>query len=239
MQAPITIAFPIPTTSHGQQWKSVAQCHLIRTFFKSFMSTFSPEYKYKFYFGIDEDDPFYSQASHREQIKTYMSFFSQISVEFIVMKDVPKGHLTKMWNILCKKAYDDGCDYFYFCGDDIEFTKQGWINKAVQLLREHGDIGFTGPTNRNGNQDIITQTFVSRKHFDIFGYAYPEEIKNWYCDDWVNLVYSPRYVYRMDEYHCYNRGGTERYSIVEAREICYRLAIDDRKKIEAYLANRS
>ncbi len=70
MQSPITIAFPIPTTSHGQQWKSVVQSHLVKTFYKSFMSTFSPEYKYKFYFGIDEDDPFYSQASHREQIKT-------------------------------------------------------------------------------------------------------------------------------------------------------------------------
>ena len=31
-----------------------------------------------------------------------------------------------MWNVLFKQAYDDGCDYFYQCGDDIEFkTKVG------------------------------------------------------------------------------------------------------------------
>lgn len=234
----VTVAFTIPTTSYGQNWKKVPQIHLIKTFFKSFMATFSPEYKYKFYFGIDEDDPFYSQSIHQEQIKAYTSFLSQVHAEFIVMKDIPKGHLTRMWNLLCKKAYDDGCDYFYFCGDDIEFMKHGWIKKAVELLEEHNNLGFTGPTNHNGNLSIITQTFVSRKHFDIFGYAYPDEIKNWYCDDWINLIYSPQYVYRMDEYHCYNRGGKERYAIVEARDICHRLANEDRMKIEVYLQNK-
>ena len=33
-----------------------------------------------------------------------------------------------MWNILFKKAYNDNCDYFYQCGDDILFKTKGWNN---------------------------------------------------------------------------------------------------------------
>ncbi len=43
------------------------------------------------------------------------------------MKNIKKGHLTAMWNRLFKKAYQEGCDYFYQCGDDIQFLDKGWV----------------------------------------------------------------------------------------------------------------
>lgn len=230
-----TVAFPIPTTSHGQDWRNVTGCNLFRYLYQSFLKTYSPEFNYRFYLGIDPDDPFYNTIAIQEEIKGYFQAIPRVELEFILLNDIPKGHLTKMWNRLCQRAYDDGCDYFYFCGDDIEFTSQGWIQHAIQLLVNHDNLGFTGPTNLNGNTLIITQTFVARKHFDIFGYAYPEEIWNWYCDDWVNLVYSPDYLYRMDEYHCYNRGGVERYTIYNLKNLCQTLVIRDRKRLESYL----
>ena len=29
------------------------------------------------------------------------------------MKNIKKGHLTVMWNVLFQKAYDEGCEYFF------------------------------------------------------------------------------------------------------------------------------
>ena len=231
----VTVAFLIPTTSRNQNWKSIQEIHLFTTMFPSFLSTETSDYSSRFYLGVDQDDPFYSNTNVQENVLSYMNSFSQVHAEFVIFKDIAKGHLTKMWNQLYKKAYNDECDYFYCCGDDINFTKEGWLEKAIQLLKEHNDIGMTGPSNKNGNTNIVTQTLVSRKHYEIFGYGYPEAIWNWYCDDWINLVYSPNYIYRMDDYPCYNCGGRERYNIVEAKDLCQQLVNEDKKKLEKYL----
>lgn len=116
-----------------------------------------------------------------------------------------------MWNILFKKAYDDGCDYFYQCGDDINFKTVGWVKDCIKKLNENNDIGTVGPINNDGR--ILTQTMVSRKHMDIFGWYFPEEIINWCCDDWINLVYKPKYLYKLNKHYCSNDGGNPRYVI--------------------------
>ena len=38
------------------------------------------------------------------------------------MEKVEKGHLTVMWNILYDNALQQNYDYFFQCGDDIEFN---------------------------------------------------------------------------------------------------------------------
>ena len=63
---------------------------------------------------------------------------------------------------------------------------------------------------------LLTQTFVSRKHMEIFGWYFPEEIINWYCDNWINAVYKPDHYFPLVEYHCGNEGGKERYFINES-----------------------
>ena len=75
----------------------------------------------------------------------------------------------------------------------------------------HDGIGMTGPMN---NQDILTQSFVSRKHHDLFGYYFPEEIENWFCDNWMNEVYQgiDRY-FPLKNHLCNNVGGKERYAV--------------------------
>ena len=102
-----------------------------------------------------------------------------------------------MWNVLFKKAYEDGCDYFYQCGDDICFKTEGWVNDCIKTLIKNRNIGLTGPINNNSS--ILTQAFVSRKHMEIFGWFFPKEIKNWCCDDWYNMVYYPKYLYPLKE----------------------------------------
>ena len=54
---------------------------------------------------------------------------------------------------------------------------------------------------------------VSRKHMEIFGWFFPEEIINWCCDDWYNWVYQPDYFYPLVKHYCANVGGKPRYAI--------------------------
>lgn len=230
-----TIGFPIPTTSRGCNWTSVKDSHLFKLMLPNFFATYTPEYNYKFYIGIDDDDPLYSQPEQQELIKKVFSRYPNMTVSIVSMSGIPKGHLTKMWNRLLKMAYEEGCDYFYICGDDIIVETPGWMKKAVEILKEHNNIGITGPMSCNGNTNIITQTFISRLHWKLFGCAFPEEIKNWYCDDWINLIYRPEYVYLMPEYKSYNLGGKERYDIVRGQGILNYLVKRDRATLENYL----
>ena len=74
------------------------------------------------------------------------------------------------------------------------------------MLQLHDNIGLTGPI--NNNHRILTQSFVSTmQHMEIFGWYFPEEIINWCCDDWYNLVYQPNYFYPLINHFCGNYGG--------------------------------
>jgi hypothetical protein len=117
-----------------------------------------------------------------------------------------------MWNVLFNIAYDDNCDYYYQCGDDIDFTTKGWVNDCIKRLINNNNIGMTGPINNNSS--ILTQSFVSSEHYKIFGYYFPDEIINWYCDDWINIVYkSNDQFYPLINHISLNNGGKERYNI--------------------------
>ena len=89
-----------------------------------------------------------------------------MEIEFIYMDGIAKGHLTVMWNRLFEKAFKDECDYFFQCGDDIEFKTKKWVNDCIATLQNSNDIGLVGPINNNPR--ILTQSFVSRKHMELF-----------------------------------------------------------------------
>lgn len=214
----------IPTTSKGRDWKYPRHSYLFKTL-GSIKETTSNHFNLKVYVGIDEDDLFYTD----ECIDFFKIF--DIPIEFIKV-NVPKGHVTKIWNILAQKACGDGYEYIYMCGDDITFQTKGWLDGSIQKLQENNNIGMTGPRNTNGNTRILTQCLVHRKHLDIFGFFFPEEIKNWYCDDWINDVY-PRL--RIDDkYTCFNSGGEPRYVIEHAKDLCEKLVERDKQILQKY-----
>jgi len=191
----------------------------------SFKNTTNSEYEYKLYVGVDFGDPFYSRP---EIINFYKGI--GLDIEFLFLTNIEKGHVTKIWNILAKKAYDEGANYIFACGDDILFLDNLWINDSVYLLKKNNDIGLTGPLSENIR--IFTQCFVGRKHIDIFGFFFPEEIKNWYCDDWISCVYSIK-SYLIPQ-RCSNSGGKPRYNITECPRL-YELVNRDRKILENYI----
>ena len=72
-----------------------------------------------------------------------------------------------MWNYLFEKALEDNNEYFYQCGDDIWFENKDWIKECIEKMKKQNNIGICGPVNPP-NYRILTQTLVSRKHYEIF-----------------------------------------------------------------------
>jgi hypothetical protein len=200
------------STSKGRNWITIKESYLYNIFIKSFLLTLNKEHNYVVYIGIDQGDTLLDNISNMNIITNFSKVFKNVEFKFIKFdKTVEKGHVTKMWNIVFKTAYDEMCDYFYQCGDDIEFKTNGWVNDSISVLKKNNDIGLSGPLNNNNR--ILTQSFVSRKHMEIFGWFFPEEIKNWCCDDWYNYVYQPDYFFPLKNHFCSNNGGTPRYEI--------------------------
>ena len=206
------IGILVPCTSRGRDdWSSMKDTYMYNLTLKHLLLTQDREHQYAVYIGYDADDRIFGDEEQRKFIARFSLVFKNVTFVFIPFIDIAKGHLTKMWNVLFKQAYDDGCDYFYQCGDDIVFETNGWTNDCIKVLRRSQGIGIAGPINNNFL--ILTQAFVSRKHMEIFGWFFPEEIINWCCDDWYNLVYSPRFLFPVSNHYCSNDGGPPRYTI--------------------------
>lgn len=210
------IGFLILATSNKRnEWKGIKDSYLYNITFKSSFLSISKDKinDYVYYIGIDKNDRIFDNPEAKEELLRFKKIKNNIDIKFIIFDNnkIPKGHATLMWNELFKIAYDENCDYFYQCGDDIEFKTKDWIIDSIKTLKNHNDIGLTGPINNNNR--ILTQSFVSRKHMEIFGWYFPIEIKNWCCDDWYNMVYYPKYLYPLHNHLAVNLGGQPRYDI--------------------------
>ena len=205
------IALIIPCTSKNRSWTNIKESYLFNLTFKTFLLSQDKEHEYHFYLGIDNDDTLFNNLEQQQIILNFSTVFTNVHSHFIIFNNIPKGYLTKMWNQLFLKAYNDGCNYFYQCGDDITFHTKGWVNDSIKMLQQHNNVGLTGPI--NNNHTILTQAFVSRRHMEIFGYFFPENIINWCCDDWYNHVYKPDLFFPLHNHYCSNDGGNPRYEI--------------------------
>tara|TARA_B100001093_G_scaffold510775_1_gene577274 strand:+ start:278 stop:1042 length:765 start_codon:yes stop_codon:yes gene_type:complete len=201
----------LATSNKRDNWEFIKDSYLFNMTLKSFLLTFDKEHNYIFYIGIDKNDRIFDNKGEQEKIIRFNKAFTNIEFKFITMDNIEKGCVTEMWNILFKDAYENKCDYFYQCGDDMEFKTKGWINDCIKILKANNDIGLAGPINNNNR--ILTQAFVSQKHMEIFGWFFPKEIKNWCCDDWYNMVYYPKYLYPLHNHLAVNLGGQPRYNI--------------------------
>ena len=248
------IALLVLATSKGRDWELIKETYLYNLTLKSFLLTLDKEHDYIFYIGIDKNDRVFDNCTQQREITRFSKAFSNVEFKFMTMEDVKKGHVTAMWNKEFKDAYDLGCDYFYQTGDDMEFRTKGWVNDCIKELKKHNNIGISAPINNNNR--IITQAFVGRPHMEIFGWFFPEEIINWACDDWYNMVYHPKYLYPLHHHLSENMGGQPRYDIdnnknftgndreifakntQKLREDTLKLAQSHKPLIEKYIKNK-
>jgi hypothetical protein len=211
-----SIGIIIPSTSKGLNCKDYKETHFYRIFLKSFYKTISKKYTYHIYVVVDDDDPIYSVKTNKDKLSSTVSLMKGTTLTFISGTGIEKGWVTKMWNVAFQKAYDDGCDYFYQCGDDIEFLDKDWDEDCIHLLVSKNNVGLTGPYDYGREityctKFLMTQTFVSRRHMDFFGFYFPPEIKNWYCDDWITYVYQANKLCFPLSKRIINKGGKPRY----------------------------
>lgn len=61
--------------------------------------------------------------------------------------------------------------------DDLELQTTGWSTLFVGELGSHNGFGVAGPLDPFLHGRILTQAFVGRIHFSIFGRFYPLDIK--------------------------------------------------------------
>lgn len=229
------LAFLIPSTSKGKDWTNVENTFFYKFFLPSFLKTKSDKFEYIFYFGFDSDDKLFIEDKF---LQSFIKILQENGIKFLIcfISGIKKGHLTKIWNLLFQKAYNDRCDYFYQCGDDIEFLTKNWDELCINEIQKHNEVGLCGPMDLRGAEfgDALrmSQSLVSRKHMEIFGYFFPEEITNWFCDDWITYVYrKAEKIYFLKNVLITNRGGVQRYDIVNCKELYTRLAERDYIKI--------
>jgi hypothetical protein len=186
----------------------------MKNFYPSFLATKSSSVIYNIYIGYDDDDTFYVEN---------ISKFKPITENLICLSDCQHAP-AKAWNILAEKAYPTS-DYLFQIGDDVILETTGWTERFINRLQSNNNIGVVGPCNLiNYNQRknterliVIENAFVSKKHFEIFGYFFHPSIKNWYCDDWITRIYDPYLSEIQLNFTCSNTIVDARYKIETPR----------------------
>lgn len=232
---PRHIAILIPTTSRMRPWRRPDETYLFIHTLSTFKATYNPAHTYGFYIGIDADDFIFGNRKNLEFFANFVAHeLKNTTITFQYMKGIQKGHLTAMWNELFNTALADGFEYFYQTGDDIIFKTVGWVDACLAVMNRTNDIGLTGPINNNPR--ILTQSFVSKKHKEIFGFFFPPSIINWCCDDWINWVYQPGYWFPIKNHYCENAGGDPRYIINNDKQFVRDIALNTHKLRESTMA---
>lgn len=215
----MSVALLIPSTSRKRPWKTIRDSTFVKVFCPTLHQTTSRyACKKKIFFGVDWDDPLLATLSAQKELENIVKeLLPECSIQYVTFEGdkIKRGHLTAMWNVLFRIAYDQGFDYFYQCGDDVEFLTLGWMNKCVEKLDSCGQVGCVGPIDYPMGFGFLTQSFVSRKHMEIFGWYFPEEIVNWHCDYWISKTYQKSDKLYMLSDHLIKNLEVTRYDVVD------------------------
>ena len=233
MSNEIKVGIIIPSTNKNLNITTYLKTYFISIFLSSFIKTRCTTYKNysifcKIYLIVDRDDIIYSRDEERRKIDQLIDGIEQLDIELIYNDNKTCGWVTQMWNKGFKKAYEENCDFFFQCGDDIEFLDTEWLSTLIHIMITHNNEGITGPFDwgrhkfavDRGKQTkfILTQSFTSRKHMELFGFYFPEEIKNWYCDDWITIIYMNANKLWTCNKRIINKGGKPRYEPIHVSD---------------------
>lgn len=227
------ISLLIPVTSNRRSFSKLEDSPLISILLDSFLKYKEEGFEYTFYVGYDKGDRFYTLNK-----KKIIDYFKSKGIK-IVYKEYHNNQKSPVfiWNKLFEDAYNNSEDYFYQIGDDIEI-KSKWTSKFVDILKIN-DVGVTGPLDLN-NSGLLTQSFVTRKHMNIFGYYFPHEFKNWYCDNWIQDTYKGcDKLFKLEDVIVRNSGGSPRYVINKSPlQILGRKVEESISKINDYIPSK-
>lgn len=194
----------VPVCSKGLQWNSINETFFVNMFLHSLYKTAEfKNHSYEIFMGYDVGDAFFDSDKTIEAIKSYIHDINElhsVNVKFQpVAVDNPQKKPGPVMNNISVTAWKDGCDYLYRINDDTELITP-WATEFINALNRFSPprYGVVGPTCHEGNTGILTHDFVHKTHIDVFGYHYPQELTDWWLDDWITLVYGPKNTLKLD-----------------------------------------
>ncbi len=227
----MNVALLIPICSRNIKFSSIEEIPLFKYFMTGFNETKSDNFNYHFFIGYDDDDLYYKSHKNYLEGKGYNVY------------ELKKCHHSppKAWNQLFEYAYNhpQHIDYFFQIGDDVLLKTKKWTEIFINKLKEYNNIGVVGPCDfvnynqriANNMAPIIENSFVSRKHFEIFKFFFNPNIINWYCDNWITEVYNNKNTcsYICTNIVCSNIIRDSRYNISGCPD--FNIYINDDKQL--------
>lgn len=181
MSSNSNVVFIIPTTSRNMNYQNVDSCALINILYASLKKLDIS--KYKFIIGMDDDDEFY--LNNIDEIKSRLPS----NFHFHFLNNFDKSYVCIVNQLADKAIHEHDAEYLYVFADDLDVYQLDFIQDFIEYFKNNSNLCL-GWGIDDGNHRICTHPFLHKNHIELLGYFYPKEIKNWYCDDWVTLVYT-------------------------------------------------
>lgn len=222
-------AFLVPSTTRNRDWESIEDTCLYNTLLRT-LDKHTPPVDISVYIGYDRDDEIYSKEEERLKVNAIFMKFRIVWVDF----ESDPGNVVAVWNGLMKVALSHGFSWFKILGDDIRLPNDpSWLRVLQKAIVKNNYVGWGAGYSNNDN--IATQFLIHRTHWEIFEFVFPHQIKNWFCDDWMNEVYPEKYKIWRKDYPLLNVGGLPRYTPRNDRKLCDMLVRRYRKEIPEFL----
>lgn len=191
------LTFLVPSTSKSRNWKSWDDTYLAKILLPSIDNS---KHDIEVYVGYGTEDNFYMNKDNRKEI------FNNIKITWFPFTNYV-GNPCGIWNELAKIC---DSEYMFVCGDDIKLHNDPiWMDIFEVKLKSNNNMGYAAGW--SNNDSIPTQFMIHQNHLKIFGFIYPPEIRNWYCDNWMHGIYPENMRYWNKEIKHLNSGGDPRY----------------------------
>lgn len=195
LQAPIDMApgaIVLGVASTSRRTKSIGEHPLLTILLPSLVETCAANASQRFLLlvGYDEGDKYLDSAEHATSIRDSFRAFQRGNLHIKLVRLPETGAVTLVWNYLYELSMRSGAKYFYQINDDLTFKNSTWPLLFRQALDAQGGRGVVGPSDHHFGCKLMTQNFVGRGHWEAFGFLFPPELRNWWCDNWINALYS-------------------------------------------------
>lgn len=181
-----TIVMGVPTTSRATE--SVSYHPIKSILFPNIVETArsNPGVKFVLLVAFDENDRFLDDTEERMHV-AFQQELPNLHVYFIRL--IRTGSVAMIWNVMYDIAMRSGARYFYQLNDDIHFKTHDWPDAFMSAIDAQEGHGVVGPNDVHRKCNLLTQNFVGLGHWDIFGFLFPPDFRNWWSDNWIGALY--------------------------------------------------
>jgi hypothetical protein len=187
------VGLGVPTTSKGLNWseKHVLMRALLPSLAATLTRTELKRFKIAVLIGFDEGDLLFEDAGRRSQMRRQMAKLLPKQASIVFLRLRPLKRVALAWSMIFALAHRYNVTWLYQVNDDLTMETAGWLTAFTEQLGALDNLGVAGPSDsfNDFRCSLLTQSFVHRRHLDVFGFFYPLEIRDWKSDRWMSFVY--------------------------------------------------